>query len=400
MRASAARGSTGRCGARPGSSPASSTARSCPDGGHASRNPRVLVDLLFDLLPLRQMFASREVDTPGGAATGPIDRMLPMLRLFRHGDGTLSHFNGMGVTAADQLATLLMYDDMRSQPIHHAPHSGYERLEAGRLAPRRRCGGLPADPSIGGSRGELPRLRVLERPAAHHRELRPSRGTVNDAVAQAARSTPAHSTASIGDESCCRFLAPEGRWLESRIGGWLKKRLGPVAFCGPSLRHGRAQRARPGASPRSEPRRLPAPLRAHPRAPLALSAPRASGSRARTCSTATRVLPPNGSRDPLPPRARHQAEPRADRADDRPGAAQPGGLAFRGERGRGLARGQRLLLGHRRSPADGADRAPGPPGRDAEPAAGASSGPRRPARPARSRARPLRSRREILQRRG
>ena len=41
-----------------------------------------------------------------------------MVRLFRHGDGTLSHFNGMGVTAADHLATLLTYDDMRSQPIH------------------------------------------------------------------------------------------------------------------------------------------------------------------------------------------------------------------------------------------------------------------------------------------
>ena len=90
-----------------------------------------LVDLLFDLLPLRQMFASREVDTPE-ALLHAIDRMLPMVRLFRHGDGTLSHFNGMGVTAADHLATLLTYDDMRSQPIHHAPHSGYERLEAGR----------------------------------------------------------------------------------------------------------------------------------------------------------------------------------------------------------------------------------------------------------------------------
>ncbi|MGO4447275.1 hypothetical protein AB4Z42_28515, partial [Mycobacterium sp. 2YAF39] len=63
------------------------------DGGHASRNPRVIVDLLFDLLPLRQMFASREVDTPESLLHA-IDRMLPMVRLFRHGDGTLSHFNG------------------------------------------------------------------------------------------------------------------------------------------------------------------------------------------------------------------------------------------------------------------------------------------------------------------
>ena len=30
-----------------------------PDGGHASRNPRVLIDLLTDLLPLRQIYAAR-----------------------------------------------------------------------------------------------------------------------------------------------------------------------------------------------------------------------------------------------------------------------------------------------------------------------------------------------------
>jgi uncharacterized heparinase superfamily protein len=203
-----------------------------PDGGHASRNPRLLVDLLFDLLPLRQMFASREVDTPE-ALYRAVDRMLPMLRLFRHGDGTLSHFNGMGVTAADQLATLLMYDDMRSQPIHHAPHSGYERLEAGRSL-------LVADV------GACPPVHQSAEAAASALAFEFSSGpqriivncglprTVNDAIAHAARSTPAHSTASIGDESSCRFLAPEGRWLESRIGGWLKKRLGPVAFCGPS----------------------------------------------------------------------------------------------------------------------------------------------------------------------
>src|SRR5690606_33786986 len=66
-----------------------------PDGGHASRKPTVVVELLFDLLPLRQMFASREVDTPE-ALLHAIDRLLPMVRLFRHPDGTLSLFNGMG----------------------------------------------------------------------------------------------------------------------------------------------------------------------------------------------------------------------------------------------------------------------------------------------------------------
>ncbi|WP_414472724.1 heparinase II/III family protein [Microvirga sp. M2] len=201
------------------------------DGGHASRNPRILVELLFDLLPLRQMFASREVDTPG-ALLNAIDRMLPMVRMFRHGDGTLSHFNGMGVTAADHLATLLTYDDMRSQPIQHAPHSGYERMEAGRsllvmdvgappptaLSTEAGAGCLSFEFSSGSQRIVVncgtPRI-------------------AGDAIIQASRSTAAHSTASISDVSSCQMVGERGTWLSRRIGRWLLGRIGPVVISGP-----------------------------------------------------------------------------------------------------------------------------------------------------------------------
>ena len=52
-----------------------------------------------------------------------------MLRMFRHADGSLALFNGMGVTAPDALATVLAYDDARAQADLNAPHSGYQRLE-------------------------------------------------------------------------------------------------------------------------------------------------------------------------------------------------------------------------------------------------------------------------------
>ena len=68
-----------------------------PDGGHASRNPGALIELLLDLLPLRQAFAARNVPPPA-ALNNAIDRMMPMLRFFRHGDGTFALFNGMGPT--------------------------------------------------------------------------------------------------------------------------------------------------------------------------------------------------------------------------------------------------------------------------------------------------------------
>src|SRR5690606_33023019 len=76
-----------------------------PDGGHLSRNPEAVVLLLLDLLPLRQTFAARDL-APSQALISAIDRMMPMLRFFRHGDGALAHFNGMGPTYPDILATL------------------------------------------------------------------------------------------------------------------------------------------------------------------------------------------------------------------------------------------------------------------------------------------------------
>src|SRR5205085_10860567 len=101
-----------------------------PDGGHISRNPGALVQILIDLLPLRQAFTSRNVQPPP-ALLNAIDRMMPMLRFFRHGDGNFALFNGMGPTPTDLLTTVLAYDDARGTPLANAPHSGYQRLESG-----------------------------------------------------------------------------------------------------------------------------------------------------------------------------------------------------------------------------------------------------------------------------
>ena len=70
-----------------------------PDGGHITPQSRRVIELLLDLLPLRQTFAARNI-APPSALLNAIDRMMPMLRFFRHGDGSFALFNGMGSTPA------------------------------------------------------------------------------------------------------------------------------------------------------------------------------------------------------------------------------------------------------------------------------------------------------------
>lgn len=101
-----------------------------PDGGHASRNAAVLVDLLLDLLPLKQCFIARGQE-PGPALLGSIDRMIPMLHHLRLGDGQLARFNGVGATERDAFAIVLAYDKGTPQPDPPLTWSGYARLQRG-----------------------------------------------------------------------------------------------------------------------------------------------------------------------------------------------------------------------------------------------------------------------------
>lgn len=99
-----------------------------PDGGHISRNPRIIVELMLDLLPLRQCFAARGRPYPPGLIE-IMQRMLTMLRYLRLGDGRLVRFNGTGVAASAGLATVLAYDDRPFEALSEAPHSRYVRLQ-------------------------------------------------------------------------------------------------------------------------------------------------------------------------------------------------------------------------------------------------------------------------------
>src|SRR5690606_33474660 len=108
-------------------------------------------------------------------------------------------------TANDQLATVLAYDDTRAALPSSAPHSGYQRIEAagtilvvdaGRPPPTAfstgaHAGCLSFEMSVGRQRLII-NCGVPRPGAASLRRL--------------ARTTAAHSTATLNDRSSCRFL--------------------------------------------------------------------------------------------------------------------------------------------------------------------------------------------------
>ena len=97
------------------------------DGGHVSRNPAVIVEILSLLLPFRQSCMMAGVELKDEVHTS-IERMLPALRFFRMGDGKIARFNGAGLVQPDLIATILRHDDILGEPAMQAAESGYQRM--------------------------------------------------------------------------------------------------------------------------------------------------------------------------------------------------------------------------------------------------------------------------------
>jgi uncharacterized heparinase superfamily protein len=176
-----------------------------PDGGHVSRDPAAIIDILLELLPLRQAFTARNI-APPQALLNAIDRMMPMLRFFRHSDGTFAHFNGMGATPADLILTLLAYDETRGAPLSSAPYSAYQRLEAnGGVLIMDAGRAPPIEMSLDAHAGCLsfefstPKQSLIVVNCGM-----PATGREN--WRQLARATAAHSTVTFNDASSGRFV--------------------------------------------------------------------------------------------------------------------------------------------------------------------------------------------------
>ncbi len=102
-----------------------------PDGGHIERNPSRLLDVLSRFTQIRALLLAAHVEVPLDLQ-GVIDRMTPMLRALRHGDGGLVLFNGGFKEDRTFIDRVLGDTGVRGKALTSAPHSGFQRLAAGK----------------------------------------------------------------------------------------------------------------------------------------------------------------------------------------------------------------------------------------------------------------------------
>jgi uncharacterized heparinase superfamily protein len=192
------------------------------DGGHVSRSPEAQLNLLCDLLMLRQALQAGGHRTPARLQHA-IDCMGPAIDFFRHGDGKLCFFNGGGLGSDGAIEKALAGDHVRGTALTHLPYSGFQRLAAKKTLLIVDAGNPPeAAYSTDAHAGCL----SFEMSVGKHRLITNcgSMSVQGPLWHQAMRATAAHSTLGLAEASSAGFID----------GSWTKNLLGPRISGGPS----------------------------------------------------------------------------------------------------------------------------------------------------------------------
>lgn len=182
-----------------------------PDGGHVQRCPALHLEVMRDLLDVRSALQAARIELPP-AVVGGIDRMVPMLRALRLGDGTLALFHGGKEGDRRMLDAVLARSNVKSKALDNGRHVGFQRLAAGRTTIVMDAGPPP--------RGRADRLGHLA-PLAFEMSVGRERLVVNCGSfagddrgwRDAMRSADAHSTVIVNDTGIGEIRPDE------RIGG-------------------------------------------------------------------------------------------------------------------------------------------------------------------------------------
>lgn len=205
------------------------------DGGHVERSPSAHLAAFLDLASIRATLVASQTPVPD-TLQGAIDRMAPMLRFFRHGDGGLALFNDSNEESPTAIDIALGLGEATGAAPKSAPHTGFERIAARHSLLIVDVGGPPPAASRHSHAGPLSfefsvgAERLIVNCGAH--------GGDRPEWREAQRATAAHSTVTVDDTNAFETVpdgAPAARrvatactrneddgntWLEARHDGY------------------------------------------------------------------------------------------------------------------------------------------------------------------------------------
>ena len=179
-----------------------------PDGGHVARNPALLLQLLRYLVDIRAALQVARIEPPPQLAP-VIDKAIPALKLFRHGDGALALFHGGGEDSGLMIDALLTISNAKARVARHLPDMGYDRITAGRSLLLADAAPPPERPF---DRAAHTGLLSFEFSVGRERLIvNCGAGPEQDAAwRRAMAATAAHSTLTLADTNACALLAQGG----------------------------------------------------------------------------------------------------------------------------------------------------------------------------------------------
>jgi len=189
------------------------------DGSHPSRSPARQLAVFERLVDIRDLLttANREVPT---ALRNAIDRMAPMVRYLRLGDGGLASFNGGARAEAARIDKLLDRSDATGRPPQRAPYALFERIEMKDLVVVLDGGGAPAE---GFDRDAHAGTLSFEMSVGAQALFVNCGAAPEDEPDwwRALRTTAAHTVLAVGDTNCCGLRDHSG-------GGGIDRPIGTV----------------------------------------------------------------------------------------------------------------------------------------------------------------------------
>ncbi len=186
------------------------------DGGPSSRNPGEALELFEKLIQLRAnlLTARREIPV---AIMDAIQRMAPILRLYRQTDGGLGLFNGAREEADGRVDRALAASGVNSPAPPRAIESGFQRISRGRTIILFDTGAPPRGASSANAHGGALSMEI----GVGRRRMIVNCGSGAHMDPQwdiACRGAAAHSTLCLDEASPVGFSPGEnahGRWITS-----------------------------------------------------------------------------------------------------------------------------------------------------------------------------------------